>query len=78
MSEMSVSEFKKHCTRILREVARDGEGVVITNRGKPVARVTPARESGRHPAWGALAGQVVGIADGFDEALGDEEWEAAQ
>ena len=37
MKEIGAAEFKEHCLRILDEV--DHEGVVITKRGKPVAKL---------------------------------------
>lgn len=46
MSGRSVpaSRFKAECLSMLDEVARTGEEIVITKRGRPVARVTPAVE----------------------------------
>ncbi len=38
---MASSEFKTHCLRILDEVARSGVAVVVTKRGRPVARLVP-------------------------------------
>ena len=45
---VSVSELKTHCLRIVEEVARGRREVVITKRGKRVARLVPCRgrESG--------------------------------
>jgi prevent-host-death family protein len=36
-------EFKAHCLALLDEVEQTGEELVITKRGRPVARVMPAR-----------------------------------
>jgi len=36
-------EFKAHCLALLDEVEQTGEELVITKRGRPVARVVPAR-----------------------------------
>jgi prevent-host-death family protein len=38
------SEFKAKCLALLDEVAETKETLVITKRGKPVARVVPAEE----------------------------------
>ncbi len=46
MKTISASSFKARCLAILDEVAATGEELVITKRGKPVARVVsvePAR-----------------------------------
>lgn len=46
MSEktMSASEFKAKCLAVLDDVATTGRTVVVTKRGKPVARVLPVEE----------------------------------
>jgi prevent-host-death family protein len=41
---MSASEFKAKCLAVLDDVAATGRVVVVTKRGKPVARVLPAEE----------------------------------
>jgi len=38
------SEFKAKCLALLDEVAEKRETLVVTKRGKPVARVMPANE----------------------------------
>ncbi len=37
-------EFKAKCLSLLDEVAETGETLVVTKRGKPVARVLPFEE----------------------------------
>ncbi len=37
----AVSEFKAKCLRLLDEVAGEGKTLVITKRGRPIARVVP-------------------------------------
>jgi prevent-host-death family protein len=46
MQTINVSEFKAKCLALLDEVARNGEGIVILKRGKPVARVVPVSGDG--------------------------------
>ncbi len=38
---ISASRFKAQCLALLDEVAASGETIVITKRGKPIARVAP-------------------------------------
>lgn len=38
---IGAGEFKSKCLALLDEVARTGRGLVVTKRGKPVARVLP-------------------------------------
>lgn len=40
--EISATQFKARCLRLLDEVAESGETLVVTKRGRPVARVGPA------------------------------------
>ncbi len=47
---ISVAEAKKHLSEILGRVAYGGEQIVITKRGKPMARLVPATEELRHLA----------------------------
>ncbi len=37
----AASEFKAKCLRLLDEVAEEGKTLIITKRGRPVARVVP-------------------------------------
>jgi prevent-host-death family protein len=41
MKQMPAAKFKEQCLAILDEV--DDEGIVITKRGKPVAKLVPIR-----------------------------------
>ena len=42
---MSATEFKARCYRLMDEVGETGREIVITKRGKPVARLVPVRPS---------------------------------
>ena len=57
------SEFKAHCLRLLDEVAEGGE-LVITKRGKPIARLTaispsPRSDYGRWKGLVQIKGNIV-------------------
>ena len=43
MGAYSIAEAKAHLSALLEQVAR-GEVVTLTKRGKPVARIVPARQ----------------------------------
>ena len=40
--QITATEFKARCLRLLDEVADSGETLVVTKRGRPVARVEPS------------------------------------
>jgi prevent-host-death family protein len=56
MTEMGAAEFKAHCLAILDEL--DDEGLVITKRGKPVAKLIPIRAESS-ALIGTLAGKLT-------------------
>jgi prevent-host-death family protein len=40
--QITATEFKARCLRLLDEVADSGETLVVTKRGRPVVRVEPS------------------------------------
>ncbi len=40
---IQASRFKATCLKLMDEVARTGEPVVITKNGRPIAQLTPVR-----------------------------------
>ncbi len=72
-----VSELKTHCLRLVEEVARHRKDLVITKRGKPVARLVPTIEADPQEALMRLRGTLVGgddVAD-FDTGI---TWDATR
>ncbi|MFM7086549.1 MAG: type II toxin-antitoxin system Phd/YefM family antitoxin [Cyanobium sp.] len=71
--EISASQFKARCLGLMDQVARDGDVLVITKNGRPVAELPPCSSSrsaspfGLHPDT-ELLGDVV--------APLDEPWDA--
>jgi prevent-host-death family protein len=57
MSKMAASEFKAGCLKVMDEVQIRREGVLITKKGRPVARIVPA-EKPRENIFGCLKGIV--------------------
>jgi len=61
---IGASDFKARCLRILDEVAKKGDSLVITKHGRPIARLTPIREQasplkGRWKGLGKTKGDIV-------------------
>lgn len=70
MKHLNVSEFRKQCLALLDELPADG--VLITKRGQPVARLVPVREND---------GDLIGSLRGLLKIKGDvfstgEKWNA--
>lgn len=56
MKEIAAARFKEQCLAILDEV--DEDGIVITKRGKPVAKLIPIRAESAS-LIGALKGKLT-------------------
>jgi prevent-host-death family protein len=55
-STVAAGEFKARCLAILDDVQRTRQSVVVTKRGKPVARLVPVEEADDIPS---LRGSVL-------------------
>jgi prevent-host-death family protein len=77
MKMMPAGEFKARCLKVMDQVRATREPVVITKRGRPVAKLVPVNGRG---------GDVFGCLEGVFQIVGDiespvvppEEWEANQ
>jgi prevent-host-death family protein len=61
VAEVNVHEAKTHLSRLLRRVA-EGEEIIISRNGRPVARLVPV---------GASGGRLLGIDQGLFEVPAD-------
>jgi prevent-host-death family protein len=57
MKKMAISEFKARCLKVVDDVRSRLESVLITKKGRPVARVVPAGDPPSN-IFGCLAGVV--------------------
>lgn len=71
---IGAGDFKAKCLQLLDDVAEHREPLVITKRGKPVAKLVPVEPD--HPLFGALQGSVVSETDIVSPV--DVDWEAAR
>src|SRR5687768_11337882 len=54
--EMSAAQFKTRCLALIDQVAQTREEIVITKRGKPVAKLVPVDYTLTHSTFGEQAG----------------------
>lgn len=62
MRTMAAGEFKAKCLAVLDEVNQSGEAVIVTKRGKPVARVVSCKTDLEPQAKRSLLGWMRGMA----------------
>lgn len=70
MKEVNIHEAKTHLSKLLQLVA-EGEEVLISKSGKPVAKLVPINNSKGSRKPGLLKGKIVIGAD-FDDPLPPE------
>ena len=70
---MKASEFKAKCLALMDEIAESGEEIVITKRGKPVAKLAPCED--KPVSWFGRDRDIIHMHDDLIEPV-DVEWEA--
>jgi prevent-host-death family protein len=73
MKTMAAGEFKVHCLAVMNEVQSKRQAVLITKRGKPVAKLVPV-EKKADDIFGFLAGKGKITGDIVSPILSPEEW----
>lgn len=71
--EISVSQFKAKCLRIVEQVEKEGETVIITRHGRPAAHLVPVGSGGGKKLFGRARGMVRVKGDLLTTA---EHWDA--
>jgi prevent-host-death family protein len=75
MQQFTVPEARSNLSKLL-DMALEGEEVVISRHGAPVARLTPVRTESGARIPGAGRGTVTFINDDWNKAMPDEEADA--
>ena len=73
----SVSEFKSKSLGLLERVARNRESIIVTKRGKPIAKVIPIAAASHKPEPGRLSGTLLSEED-IVTPLGSKMWTATE
>jgi prevent-host-death family protein len=74
MKTMPAGQFKARCLKIMENVRSTREPVVITKRGRPVAKLVPADEE-PDDVFGCMKGEVEIVGDIVSPAVPLEDWE---
>lgn len=74
MKTMPAGEFKARCLRVMEDVRKYRVPVVITKKGKPVAKLVPADEPPTD-VFGCMAGTATIVGDVESPVLPAEDWE---
>lgn len=71
---VNATEFETRCLKLIDEVAATRQPLVITKRGKPVARVVPVEDQAQPVVFGFMKGTGKIIGDIID--LPPDPWSA--
>ena len=74
MKSMPAGEFKARCLAVMEDVSKTREPVLITKRGKPVAKLVPA-ERAEQDFIGRLEGKVRVLGDSESPIEPADAWE---
>ncbi|NOX75501.1 MAG: type II toxin-antitoxin system prevent-host-death family antitoxin [Gammaproteobacteria bacterium] len=72
--KINATEFKAKCLKLVDEVARTREPIIVTKHGKPVAKVVPIEAEKPLSSFGYMAGTLKITGDIISPI--DEEWSA--
>ncbi|HME36684.1 MAG TPA: type II toxin-antitoxin system Phd/YefM family antitoxin [Candidatus Sulfotelmatobacter sp.] len=73
MKTMPAGSFKVHCLRVMDEVQARREAVIITKRGKPVAKLVPVEQE-KDDIFGFFKGKIEIKGDVISPAFSAGEW----
>jgi prevent-host-death family protein len=74
MKTVPAGQFKARCLKIMDDVRSTREPVVITKRGRPVAKLVPA-DAQPDDVFGCMKGEVEIVGDIVSPAVPLEDWE---
>ena len=74
--EINAAEFRANCFKILDQVKLTHKEVVITKRGKPIAKLVHcAQQNEKDPLLGSMEGLVETIGDLTKPVIETDAWE---
>jgi prevent-host-death family protein len=74
MRKIGAGEFKTRCLSLMEDVRSTREPLVITKRGKPVAKLVPV-DDGKDEFIGRLKGVLKIVGDIESPVVPEEDWE---
>ena len=72
--DVSIAEARRRLPELIR-VMEDGEKIIITRRGKPVAEIAPLPR--RKVKWGSMRGEIE-LKPGWDDPIDEDKFLAGE
>ena len=73
---MAISQFKAHALKVVDQVAKNHESIIITERGIPLAKISPYQDKSPFTEPGQLADTLV-FEEDIVSPLGEDMWKAS-
>ena len=74
--EINAAEFRANCFKILDQVKQTHKEVIITKRGKPIAKLVHiAKPKEKDPLLGSMEGLVETVSDLTEPVIDADAWE---
>lgn len=77
MQPMPISKFKANALKLIAEIARTKESIIITKRGEAIAKVVPVSDKEKQNIPGKLSKTLIFEKD-IISPLGEEQWESCR
>ena len=75
MERISKTEFKAHALEVFRDIEKNGQSRIITDRGRPTLEIRKLRQREESPLV-VLKGSVIKFEDST-APVADDDWENA-
>jgi prevent-host-death family protein len=74
-----ISKFKATCLRLLDNVQKTGNSIIVTRKGEPIALVSPPPPPPKPDQWlGFMKDRIKITGDIIAPAANENDWEALQ
>jgi prevent-host-death family protein len=74
MRTIAAGKFKAHCLALMDDVQKKHQPILITKRGKPVAKLVPAKDE-KDDIFDSMKGKAKITGDIVSPAFDLDEWE---
>jgi len=79
LEQVTISEFKATCLRLLDNVKKTGQPLLVTRRGEPIVIVTPPPPPQKPDSWlGSMKDTIKTTGDIISPVLNEKDWEVLQ
>jgi prevent-host-death family protein len=75
MRTIAAGKFKANCLALMDEVQKKRQPILITKRGKPVAKLVPAKDEAKDELFDKWKGKLIFKGDIVSPAFDLDEWE---